>query len=80
MPYGYYELVRTIATFTFIYFGLKAMKSGEEGIMILFFGLAVLFQPLFKIALGKMLWNVVDVVVGVWLIWWVVGKNKPTTH
>jgi hypothetical protein len=30
--------------------------------------LAILFQPFFKIALGRALWNVIDVVVGIGLI------------
>jgi hypothetical protein len=30
--------------------------------------LAILFQPFFKIALGRALWNIVDVFVGVWLL------------
>jgi len=32
------------------------------------FALAILFQPVVKISLGRFLWNVVDVIVGVWLI------------
>jgi hypothetical protein len=30
--------------------------------------MAVLFQPLFKIALGRTLWNIVDVIAAVGLI------------
>jgi hypothetical protein len=36
--------------------------------MIIYIGLAILFQPFFKIALGRELWNVVDVVVAIGLI------------
>lgn len=39
--------------------------------------LALLFQPFFKIALGRELWNVVDVVVGIGLIISVFRKKKP---
>jgi hypothetical protein len=35
-----------------------------------------LFQPIFKIALGRDLWNIVDVFVGVGLIVSVVIKPK----
>ena len=36
--------------------------------MIIYAALALLFQPFVKIALGRELWNVVDVVLGVLLI------------
>ena len=36
--------------------------------MITFGALAVLFQPMIKIPLGRMVWNVVDVVIAIVLI------------
>ena len=36
--------------------------------MIIYGGLALLFQPFFKIALGREVWNIVDVIVGIGLI------------
>jgi len=35
---------------------------------IIYIGLAILFQPISKIALGREVWNIVDVVVGSLLI------------
>lgn len=68
MPYGYYQLVRVIATCAFAYFAFDSFKSKQEGIGFVFVGLAVLFQPLIKIVLGRTLWNIVDVIVAVGLI------------
>jgi hypothetical protein len=68
MPYGFYELVRMIAL---IGFGILAYKANEENKnteMIIYGGLALLFQPFFKIALGREIWNIVDVIVGIGLI------------
>jgi hypothetical protein len=68
MPYGYYELVRFIAL---ISFGILAYNAGEKKNkteMIIYVGLALLFQPFFKIALGRELWNIIDVIVGIGLI------------
>ena len=45
----------------------------------MFAALALLFQPFFKIALGRTMWNVVDVLVAVGLIVLIVkafGKKK----
>ena len=42
--------------------------QGRQTEMIIYGGLALLFQPFFKIALGREIWNIVDVVVGIGLI------------
>ena len=39
-------------------------------------GLALLFQPFFKIALGREMWNVVDVIVGAILLVLILFKNN----
>lgn len=47
---------------------------------IVFGALALLFQPFFKIALGRTLWNIVDVIVaGMLIIMWIklrISNNK----
>lgn len=68
MPYGYYQLVRLIGLVGFAFLAYKAHDQGRQSEMILFIGLALLFQPFFKIALGRQIWNIVDVVVGLGLI------------
>jgi len=68
MPYGYYQFVRFISMVVFVILGYYALEEKREVEAIIFFALAVLFQPLFKIALGRTIWNIVDVVVGVGLI------------
>ena len=68
MPYGFYQFVRFVAL---IVFGILAYKANEENKnteMIIYGGLALLFQPFFKIALGREMWNIVDVIVGIGLI------------
>ena len=68
MPYGFYQLVRIIAL---IGFGILVYKANEENKnteMIIYGGLALLFQPFFKVALGREMWNIVDVIVGIGLI------------
>ena len=37
--------------------------------MVVFIVLAVLFQPFVKIALGRVLWNIVDIAVACYLIY-----------
>ena len=75
MPYGYL-LVRFLAMAGFAVLVYQSIKQGAETEVIVFIILAVLFQPLFKIALGREVWNVVDVLVGVGLIVSLFVKKK----
>lgn len=54
----------------------EAYKDGKQAEVILFIALAILFQPLFKIALGRLIWNIVDVIVAVGLIISIFTKPK----
>jgi hypothetical protein len=68
MPYGYFQIVRFAG---FVGFGLLAYQANEDKkkeMTIVFIGLALLFQPFFKIALGRRVWNIVDVLVSIFLI------------
>ena len=68
MPYGYYELVRFLALTGFIYLSFKNYEACRKIWSYIFISLAILFQPLLKIDLGRNIWNVVDVVVGLCLL------------
>ena len=72
MPYGYYQLVRVVASAAFAFF---AYQERGNNLLWVFIGLALLFQPFEKIALGRTLWNVVDVVVAVFLGWYGRGRR-----
>lgn len=68
MPYGYYQLVRALAMIGFAILAFQAYNSKRIIEMIVYIGLAILFQPFVKIALGRDVWNIVDVVVGIGLL------------
>lgn len=68
MPFGFYQLVRFAALVGFVILAYQASKSQNKTEMIIYAGLAILFQPLIKIALGRNIWNVVDIIVGIGLI------------
>jgi hypothetical protein len=76
MPYGYYQLVRFTAMGVFGYLALISFARQERTAGYVYIMLALLFQPFFKIALGRELWNVVDVVVGVGLVATLFIKQK----
>jgi hypothetical protein len=68
MPYGYYQFVRFAGLIGFAILAYQAHEQGRQTEMIIYGGLALLFQPFFKIALGREMWNIVDVVVGIGLL------------
>ncbi len=68
MPYSYYEAVRFIALVAFGFLAYLENKKENNGLAVAFVILALLFQPFFKVALGRSLWNIVDVIVAVGLI------------
>ncbi len=68
MPYGFYQLVRFAGLIGFVILAYQAHEQGRQNEMIIYVGLALLFQPFFKVALGRQLWNIVDVIVGIGLL------------
>ena len=68
MPYGYYQLVRFLALVGFLVLAYSSFINNKTEIAILYVVLAILFQPFFKVALGREIWNLVDIVVGGWLL------------
>lgn len=55
---------------------LKFYKERKSRLMWTTGALALLFQPFAKIALGRMVWNIVDVAVAVGLIVLFLGERK----
>lgn len=76
MPYGYYQFVRFAALIGFAILAYEANQQNKQTEMIIYGSLALLFQPFFKIALGRDLWNMVDVIVGVGLIISVISNKE----
>ncbi len=68
MPYGYYMLVRIVATILFVILARQYYVAKKEELAITFGILALLFQPLIKVSLGRGAWNMVDVVVAILLL------------
>ncbi|MDZ4757966.1 MAG: DUF6804 family protein [Bacteroidota bacterium] len=78
MPYGYYQFVRFIGLIGFAILAYQANQQGRQTEMIIYGGLALLFQPFFKIAFGRQMWNIVDVVVGIGLLISIFMKPKKS--
>lgn len=76
MPYGFYVLVRFVAAGAFAFFSYEYFRAKREGLGIIFASLAVLFQPFIKIALGRAIWNILDVIIAVALVYLIFKSHK----
>ena len=68
MHYGFYQFVRFTGLVGFAVLAYLANQQGRQIEMIIYIGFAFLFQPFFKIALGREMWNIVDVILGIGLL------------
>lgn len=78
MPYGFYQFVRFAAMIGFAILAYQTNQQGNQVEMIIYGGLALLFQPFLKIALGREIWNIFDVVVGLGLLISIFLKPKES--
>jgi len=70
LPYGYYQIVRFVGMAGFVVLAFLSYQQNKTVNLevIIYAFLALLFQPFLKVALGRTVWNVVDVIVSVGLI------------
>jgi hypothetical protein len=78
MPYGYYQFARFIGMLGFAFLAYFDYQKNQSinSTVIIYVALALLFQPFIKIALGRTIWNIVDVVVGIGLITSIFWKSQ----
>lgn len=76
MPYGYYQMVRFLGFLGFCILGYYSKQRNEMVLMIIYFALALLFQPFLKVLLGRALWNLIDVAAAIFLLLTLFRKEK----
>lgn len=68
LPYGYYMLLRLVATGVFVWAAFIVYEHGHKSLPWVYGVLAILFNPLLKVHLPKEVWAVVDVGSGILLL------------
>lgn len=79
MSYGYYQLVRFLGMVGFGILAFNVSKINQIWFLI-WLSSAILINPIFKIALGRELWNIIDIIWAILLIVsiFIKTKNKET--
>ena len=69
MPYGYYQFVRFLGMIGFSLLAFENYQKNQTWFVI-WISSTILINPFFKIALGRDIWNIIDVI---WVILLVVS-------
>ncbi len=67
-PYGFFTLLRLVVFGTTVYLSWLAYRSERQVLTWVFGFIALVFNPLIPLHLGRDLWRVVDLLVAVFLI------------
>ncbi len=59
-PYSYYMFIRWLVMASSLFFAYKAYASKQEGIIFVYVGMAILFNPFQKFWFHKDTWHVID--------------------
>ena len=65
MPFWYFQLVHLMGTIGFISLAYIENKRNNNILMVLWVCSALLINPIYKLALGKLTWNIVDII---WIV------------
>lgn len=68
MPYGYFTIARVVMMIISIYLAFIYLSKNKTELVITFAIIAVLFQPFYKLALGRGVWMYVDIAVAIFLL------------
>ncbi len=80
MPYGYYQFIRLASAAGFIFLANESADNKNRIWLYIYISLAILFQPIIKFSLGRDMWNIVDIVVAVFLIFSLFSGKKLTKN
>ena len=78
LPYGYYTLLRIIVTIAAIINAYNFLEESNMEKVYLFGFLAILFNPLIPIYLGKELWILIDLAAAG--IFFFLSPNENSVH
>lgn len=68
MPYGYYQFVRFLGMIGFAFLAFNEFEQENLGWSMFYVVSAILINPIFKISLGRELWNIIDIVWAIILV------------
>lgn len=68
LSYGYYEVLRVVVTLGCIYLLVRDWKTSDSQIKGILIVISILFNPISPIYLSKMIWVMIDLIAGLFLL------------
>ena len=68
LPYGYYTLVRLVATVIFAWAAMVSYENKNSVLPYAFGLLVILFNPIIKVSFDKEIWAILDVAAAIFLL------------
>lgn len=68
MPYWYFMFVRFVTAMSCVYRWFMAYENNKDSLMWIFAWIAILFQPFLKIHLWRLVRNIVDIILAVFIL------------
>ena len=78
MPYWYFTLVRFITAISCTYRWYQAYLEDKTWLIRIFAWIAVLFQPFLKIHLWRIVWNIADILLAIFILFMIIFSYKKT--
>ncbi len=76
MPYGYYQLVKLFGMVGFALLAFLGKDEEEKTFFFIWIISAILISPFLKLHLGRVIWNIVDVALGVIICYSIYYQNN----
>ncbi|MCM1293221.1 MAG: hypothetical protein NC111_05005 [Bacteroides sp.] len=76
LPYGYYTVVRLATSIVAGCWAYQFFERKNTALGIIACGVLLLVQPIFKIAMDRDTWSVIDVIVAILSVWLVLQRDK----
>lgn len=67
-PYGYYSILRVVVTVCAVFLTLRAREQKQQYWPWLFAGVALLFNPINPLGIGRELWGPIDLLCAVMFV------------
>lgn len=62
MPYGYYQILRVLVFCVSAYLAYQSKEAGATAWTWIFAGVAIIYNPIFKVHLGAEIWPIANLV------------------
>lgn len=78
LPYGYYKLLRVVSCGAAAFLAYRSYKIGMQGWAVVLAGIAVIYNPLVPLHLGRAVWTFVNPVTAAVLgiHFWKFGRKR----